>query len=139
MHNRCYLFVGALASNVKYLSSPSGKTVTIFPQGHRCPSVNPATTPIRHGAGLIAYHAKCDVIPVCINIKKAKYALFRKTEIIFGEPIKYDELGFDQGGRDEYERATNLIFEHIVNLGDYSSLPDYDPSSDKKKSKLRNK
>lgn len=129
--------VGAIKASVSALES--GKTVTIFPQGHRCPSVNPATTPIRHGAGLIAYHAKCDVIPVCINIKKAKYALFRKTEIIFGEPIKYDELGFDQGGRDEYERATNLIFEHIVNLGDYSSLPDYDPSSDKKKSKSRNK
>lgn len=129
--------VGAIKASVSALES--GKTVTIFPQGHRCPSVNPATTPIRHGAGLIAYHAKCDVIPVCINIKKAKYALFRKTEIIFGEPIKYDELGFDQGGRDEYERATNLIFEHIVNLGDYSSLPDYDPSSDKKKAKSRNK
>ncbi len=127
--------VGAIKASVSAIES--GKTVTIFPQGHRCPSVNPATTPIRHGAGLIAYHAKCDVIPVCINVKNAKYSLFRKTEIVFGAPIKYDSLGFENGGRDEYERATNLIFGQIVSLGNYSSLPDYDPSKDKKKSKSR--
>ena len=129
--------VGAIKASVSAIES--GKTVTIFPQGHRCPSVNPATTPIRHGAGLIAFHAKCDVIPICINIKKAKYALFRKTEIIYGSPIKYDDLGFQNGGRDEYEKATNMIFEQIVSLGNYSSLPDYDPAKDKKKTKSRRK
>ena len=73
--------VGALKASIK--AAEAGKVLTIFPQGHRCPGVNPAPTPIKHGAGMIAYHAKCDVIPVCINIKNAKYSLFRKTEIIF--------------------------------------------------------
>ena len=129
--------VGAIKASVSAIEK--GKTVTIFPQGHRCPSVNPATTPIRHGAGLIAYHAKCDVIPVCIKIRKAKYALFRRTEIIYGKPLSYAELGFDNGGRDEYENATNMIFDKIVAMGDYSSLPDYDPAKDKKKTKARKK
>jgi cytidylate kinase len=79
--------VGAIKTAVNAIQN--GKTVVIFPQGHRCPGVDPATTQIRGGAGLIAYHAKCDVIPVCINMKKCKYRIFRKTEVIFGEPIKY--------------------------------------------------
>ena len=129
--------VGAIKAAVSAIES--GKTVVIFPQGHRCPGVNPATTNIRGGAGLIAYHARCDVIPVCINIKKGKYSLFRKTEIIFGNPIKYSSLGFNEGGRDEYTAATKRIFDEVVALGDFSSLPAYDSSKDpiKKKGKKR--
>ena len=41
------------------------------------------------------------------------------------------------GGRDEYENATNMIFDQIVSMGDYSSLPNYDPEKDKKKTKAR--
>jgi len=120
--------VGAIKTAVNAIAD--GKTVVIFPQGHRYPGVNIATTPVRGGAGLIAYHAKCDVVPVCINIKKGRYGLFRKTEIIYGKPIKYSSLGFNEGGRDEYNQATQIIFDEIVKLGDYSSLPDYDPAND---------
>ncbi len=129
--------VGAIKTAVNAIQD--GKTVVIFPQGHRCPGVNPATTVVRGGAGLIAYHAGCDVIPVCINIKKGKYGLFRKTEIIFGEPIRYSSLGFNQGGRDEYTKATELIFDRVIKLGDFSDLPAYDPAKDpiKKKRKKR--
>ena len=132
--------VGAIKAAVAAIES--GKTVTIFPQGHRCPGVNPETTPIRHGAGLIAYHAKCDMIPVCINIKGGKYRLFRKTEIIFGKPIKYSALGFNDGGRDEYARATEMTFNQVISMGDFKDLPAYDPANDpinkkRKKSKKR--
>jgi 1-acyl-sn-glycerol-3-phosphate acyltransferase len=120
--------VGAIKTAVNAIGH--GKTVVIFPQGHRYPGVNIATTPVRGGAGLIAYHAKCDVVPVCINIKKGKYGLFRKTEIIYGKPIKYCDLGFDEGGRDEYTKATEKVFSEIVSLGDFSALPDYDPAKD---------
>lgn len=119
--------VGAIKASVAALQD--GKVVTIFPQGHRYPAVNPATTPLRHGAGLIAYHAKCDVVPVCINIKKGKYAFLRKVEVIFGEKIKYEDLGFNTGGRDEYESATNFIFSKVIELGDYfETLPAFLPA-----------
>lgn len=129
--------VGAIKTAVGAIQN--GKTVVIFPQGHRCPGVNPATTTVRGGTGLIAYRAHCDVVPVCINIKKAKYGLFRKTEIIFGKPIKYASLGFNEGGRDEYTLATQKVFDEVCALGDFSSLPAYDPSKDpiKKKRKKR--
>ena len=126
--------VGAIKTAVNVIQN--GRTVVIFPQGHRCPGVNAATTPVRGGAGLIAYHAKCDVVPVCINIKKGKYALFRKTEVIFGKPIKYSDLGFTTGGSDEYTRATEMIFDQVVKMGDFSSLPDYDPAKDSINKKL---
>ena len=127
--------VGAIKAAVSAIGD--GKTVVIFPQGHRYPEVNPATTPIRHGAGLIAYHAKSDMIPVCINIKKAKYALFRKTEIIFGKPIKYSALGFNEGGRSEYEHATSEVFNEVTKLGDFSSLPSFDPEKERRKNKKK--
>ena len=128
--------VGAIKAAVSAIES--GKTVVIFPQGHRCPGVNLASTQIRHGAGLIAYYAKCDVIPVCINIKGGKYSLFRKTEIIYGKPVKYSELGFCDGGRDEYAAATEKIFGQVIELGtQFKSLPDYDPNKDRIKKKKR--
>ena len=129
--------VGAIKVAVSALEN--GRVVTIFPQGHRCPGFNPATTPIRHGAALIAYHAKCDVIPVTINIKGAKYGIFRRTEVIFGKPFSYSELGFKDGGRDEYAKATELVFNEVVKNGDFSSLPDYDPTLDRVKNKKRKK
>lgn len=131
--------VGAIKTAVSAIQR--GKAVTIFPQGHRYPGVNPSTTNIKHGAGLIAYHAKCDVVPVCINIKKGEYSLFRRTEVIFGEPIKYSDLGFSQGGRDEYANATQIIFDKICSLADFSDLPTYEPSLDRdaRKKKKRRK
>ena len=129
--------VAALKASIK--AAEDGRVLTIFPQGHRCPGVNPATTPIKHGAGMIAYHAKCDVVPVCINIKGAKYGLFKRVEVIFGKPISYSELGFNEGGRDEYLAATEKIFKEICALGDYSSLPAYDESKDKIKKKKKRK
>lgn len=124
--------VGAIKASVAAVTD--GKVVTIFPQGHRYPGVNPATTPIRHGAGLIAYHSKCDVVPVCINLKKGKYGFLRKTEVIFGKPIKYSELEFTNGGRDEYERATEKIFAEVVGLGDQlAALPAYLPAPKEEK------
>ena len=129
--------VGAIKTAVSTIQD--GKTVSIFPQGHRFPGVNPATTPIRHGAGLIAYYAKCDVVPVCIQLKKGKYSLFRRTDIIYGKPIKYSELGFSEGRRDEYARATELIYNSIVSLGDFASLPDYDPALEKQKKRKKRK
>ena len=124
--------VGAIKASVE--AAKNGAVLSI--QGHRYPGVNPATTPIRHGAALIAYHSQCDVIPVCINVKNGKYAFLRKIEVIFGKPIKYSELGFENGGREEYENAAKKMFDAVLSLTDYSYLPDY---VDEKKRKPRKK
>ena len=129
--------VGAIKTSVACIEN--GKTVVIFPQGHRYPEVDPGTTPVKHGAGLIAYHAHSDVIPVCININKGKYGLFRRTEIIFGKLIKYEDLGFVNGGRDEYSAVTQKIFAEMVKLGNFSSLPAFDPEVERLRMQKKNK
>ncbi len=123
--------VGAIKASVT--AAEAGKVLSIFPQGHRFPGVDPAKTPIHHGAGLIAYKSGCDVLPVCIKLKGGRYRLFRRTEVIFGKVIKNSELGFTDGGTKEYKAATEKIFSEIVALGDYSSLPAPTPKNRKKK------
>ena len=118
--------ISAIKASVK--AAEEGKVLSIFPQGHRYPGVNPATTPIHNGAALIAFRSKCDVLPVSINVKNGKYGFLRRVEIVFGELIKYEELGFTDGGKEEYEYASRKIFNEVVNLGIYSDLPPYLPS-----------
>ncbi len=123
--------VGAIKASVS--AAESGKVLSIFPQGTRCPGVDPRSTPLKNGAALIAYHSKCDIVPVCLNIKKGRYAFLRKVEVIFGKTIPYAELGFEKGGSEEYARATDRIFADICALADFSYLPAYDPETARKK------
>ena len=119
--------VSAIRSSVA--AAEDGKVLSIFPQGHRYPGVDPSTTPTHNGAALIAYHSKCDVIPVCIDVKGGKYGFLRKVHVTFGKPIKYEELGFENGGSEEYRAATKKIFDSVTSLADFSGLPPYTPAS----------
>ena len=109
--------VGALKNAVNLVKS--GKTIAIFPQGHRYPGENPADTPIKSGIAHIAYHAHGDIIPVCIKTKDVKYKLFRKKELIFGKPIKFSELGFETGKYGELKDAADKAFLTGCALGGY--------------------
>lgn len=113
--------VAAIKTSVNL--AKAGYNVAIFPQGHRYPGVDPATTPTKNGAGLIACKSESDVLPVFIKVKDNKYRFLRKIEIIFGKPIKNDEFGFVNGGTDEYKQATDKIFAEILKLGGYDALP----------------
>ncbi len=129
--------IGAIKASIN--AAKDGSAVAIFPEGHRYPGINPATTPKRNGAALIAYRSGCDIVPVCIQMKNAKYGLFRKIDVMFGEVIENSSLGFENGGHDEYEVATEKIFNEIVKLSDYASLPSYDPEKDKHNKKANKK
>lgn len=102
----------------------AGNNVAIFPQGHRYPGVNPSTTPIKNGAGMIVYKSESDVLPVFIKTKNNKYRFMRRVEIIFGKPIQNSNFEFEKGGTEEYERASTKIYSEILGLGGYTySLP----------------
>ena len=118
--------VKALKRSVELVEN--GGIVAIFPQGHRYPGVHPASTPRKNGAALITNRSGADVIPVAIKTKKNKYGLFRKVEIIFGKPIEHSALGLKEGGNEEYKKATDLIFDKIVELGDFSDIPPLESS-----------
>ena len=129
--------IGAIKASVN--AAKDGKVLSIFPQGTRCPGVDPKTTPLHNGAALIAFQSKCDVVPVCLKIKNGKYAFLRRVDVIFGKPIPYSDFGFENGGKEEYTRATQRIFSEITSMADYSYLPAYDPQKAKKKRRKKRK
>lgn len=107
--------VGALKHAVEMLKE--GKCVGIFPQGHRYPSVDPATTPTKNGAALVLTKAEADVIPVYIWRKNNKFRLFKRTYIIIGERLPYADMGYDPAAQGEYKRLTDDIFSRVCALG----------------------
>lgn len=109
--------VGALRRSVALIEA--GEAVAIFPQGHRQPGKNPADTPFRAGAAMIAHRAKCPILPVCVRMKKMRYAPFRRVEVIVGDLIAYECLGLEEEGRAAYASATKLVFDEICRLGGF--------------------
>lgn len=102
----------------------NGNLVAIFPQGHRQPGKNPADTEYKSGAALVAYRSGVPIIPICIKMKRQKYRIFRRTEIIIGKPLSQEELGFVNGGSAEYRDAAAKVFNEICRLGNFErTLP----------------
>ena len=89
--------VGAIKQTFAFLES--GEMVGIFPQGTRHPGVDPATTPIKGGVGMITWHTKATVLPVCIATKHNRVRPFSPTKLIVGKPIPFEEFGYENGGR----------------------------------------
>lgn len=105
---------GAIKRTIEMLRA--GDTVGMFPQGTRCPVVDPATTKVKPGAGMICTKSEASVLPIYIKTKNNKYMLFRRIEIIIGEPLPYEELkcNLEHG---EYAAISEKIFDAIVALG----------------------
>ncbi len=97
-----------------------GVPVLIFPQGTRHRGRSPAGTPVKSGAAAIAFHAGVPMLPVCIRMKKQKYCLFRRMDIIIGKPMYAEELGFSEGGSAEFTAATKKVFHEVCVLGGYA-------------------
>ncbi len=106
--------VGAIKKTLSILAD--GEIVAMFPQGTRHPYVDPATTEVKSGVGMMVYRSKANVQPVFIRVKNYKYRFLRRKEVIIGAPIRYEEFGFTQGGAEEYTRAAQLVFDRILAL-----------------------
>ncbi len=114
--NRGGADVGAVRHTIELLKN--GVSVGMFPQGHRYPGVEPRTTPIRPGAGMIAQHADVPVLPVFIKTKDNRPKFLRRVDIIIGKPIPPEELHYNKEASGEYARMTEEIFERVCALGD---------------------
>ncbi|MBR5515779.1 MAG: 1-acyl-sn-glycerol-3-phosphate acyltransferase [Clostridia bacterium] len=113
--------VGAIKKTIKLLRN--GETVGIFPQGTRCAGRHPRESEVKPGAGMIAWRAHSDVLPVAIITKNYKFALFRRIDVIIGKPVSYNDLGFEKGNHEEQVAATNIIFDEILKLHDKGVPP----------------
>ena len=96
-----------------------GGRIFLFPQGTRCPDKEPQTTEVKGGTALLAKHAKATIVPVGIYTKDYRIKLFRKVFVTVGKPVAYEEMGFT-GGREDYDRISDMIFSEICRLCDES-------------------
>ena len=103
--------VGAIKKAIAMLKDKN--SVGIFPQGHRYKKVDPRTTSVKNGAGLICARAECDVVPVYILRKNNTFRLFKKTYVIIGQKIAHSALA----GKDN-EEITSIIFDRVCSLGE---------------------
>lgn len=104
----------SLKTSISYIKQ--GEVVGIFPQGTRQPYVEPETTPVKSGVGLVVYRSKCDVLPISVRTKQNKVKIFRKVYINIGKPISYSSFGLDSASQAEYKQVTEKVFEEIIKL-----------------------
>lgn len=103
-----------------------GRALCIFPQGTRVHKKPDPEILQKSGIGMLASRAKCDIIPAYIKTKDYKLKIFRRVTVVFGEPIRYEELGFEKNNIAEMNGAAKLIWERICALD-----PDSKKESDK--------
>lgn len=92
-----------------------GARICLFPQGTRCPGVEPSSTEPKGGAAMLAKHTKATIIPIGMYTKDYKIKLFRKIYVKIGKPVSFDQMNFI-GSREDYDRVINSIFSDICNL-----------------------
>ena len=112
--NRGGADVSAIKNSIKMLKE--GKCIGIFPQGHREKGITPREANLKNGAAMIAVRAEATVFPCCVKTKKNKFAFFRRVDVYYGKPIKFEDLNYDPDAVGEYTRITNLIFDRVCEL-----------------------
>ena len=107
--------IAALRNTINLLKN--GDCTGIFPQGTRCPRIDPATTTVKSGVGLIAARSGADVLPVCVKSKVGAVKMFRKNYLIIGNLIKNEEFDFENNkGNDGHQKAADRIHAEICKL-----------------------
>ena len=115
--------VGAIRRSVDV--AKSGEILAVFPQGTRQKGKNPADTPTKSGGGMIAARAGVPILPVCIRVKKQRYAFLRRVDVLVGAPIALEALGLT-AEEPNFREATAAAFSAVCELGGYrpSVLPE---------------
>lgn len=108
--------VAAIKAIIKVLDG--GGTACVYPQGHRYPKINPKETEIKHGAAMMIWRSKCDILPVAMIGKGWKIRPFHKNRVVFGSVIRYGDLNMTAGTPEEYKRVTEEIFSRVTALCD---------------------
>lgn len=87
----------------------NGELIGIFPQGTRCPEIDPRETEVKGGAGMIAYHAKAPVLPVYIDNESRRTKPFHKNRVIVGRAVKFEDI-FPNEEKRNYEEVSRELF-----------------------------
>lgn len=100
-----------------------GWIVGMFPEGTRSP--DGAIKQARAGAGMMAYRAKCGVIPVYIHNSFNAWPkgsslprLFVPVKVVYGKPITFEEQFAKEESKEVYQEITDRIMAEITRLRD---------------------
>ncbi len=112
--NRGGVDVSAIKNSIALLKS--GKCVGIFPQGTREKGKAPMEADLKNGAAMIVTKANATVLPCCIKTKGNKFAFFRRVDVYYGKPIRFEEFNYDPENSGEYTRITNMMFDRVCEM-----------------------
>jgi len=120
--NRDKADVSSIKTTINILEQ--GEIVGMYPQGRRARGVHPKDITPKHGAAMIAIKAKAGIMPVAIIAKNHKIRFFRRTIIVFGRYMTYEELIQENTGASHenkinesmglYKKATEKIYAEIL-------------------------
>ena len=102
---------------LKISALKNGGRICLFPQGTRCPDVEPCSTVPKGGAAMLAKHAKATIVPIGIYTKGYRIKIFKKIYVNIGKPITFEEMNFT-GTREDYDIVINKVFSEICRLCD---------------------
>jgi len=118
--------IGSVKTAINILEQ--GEIVGMYPQGTRVRKKHPAEFPPKSStAAMVAYRAKTGILPVTIITKGYKVRAFRKTIVVFGEYIPFEELEETAGGTDNkmdlYKKIMDKVYRDILdNYEKYDTL-----------------
>lgn len=95
-----------------------GEILGIFPQGKRMPGVEISKEQSMAGVGFIAMNTKSAVLPVRLVYKNNVPKLFRKTVLLIGKPIPYEEYMSIEGGDPTRKQVSEYIFAKTCELSE---------------------
>ena len=109
--NRGGVDVSAIKNSINIVKG--GRCVGIFPQGHREKGKTPMEADLKNGAAMIVTKSNATILPCCIVTKKNRFSFFRRVDVYYGKPIKFEELNYDHENPGEYTRITELMFDRV--------------------------
>ena len=116
--------VGSIKTSISLLEN--GEVVGMYPQGTRVKRVHPETVPMKNTVAMVAVRAKTGILPVSVITKGHKVSMFRKTIVVFGEYISFEEFekmaealksesgGGNTGSMELYKRITDRVYGEIL-------------------------
>ena len=125
--NRDAADVSSVKTTINILEN--GEVVGMYPQGRRAKKIHPENITPKHGVAMVAYKAKTGILPVTVISKGYKVSAFRKTIVVFGGYITFEELE-KMAEEDEniknielYKKITDKVYGEILeNYKKYDTL-----------------
>ena len=113
--------VSSVKASINMLEN--GEVVGMYPQGHRAKKIPTEKITPKNGVAMVAYKAKVGILPITVISKGYKVRAFRKTIVVFGEYIPFEQLeemaktgedGAAMGNIELYQKITERVYGEIL-------------------------